>query len=184
MSTWKNFPDKKHEKSHEDKNGKKIVTSPRNKRTDFNSIVRYILFMYDRKSPFHKKYQNLAQKRANAIQVSGIKEELVNHDEVIEMIIEFLSYQNDKLWAIICTNENLFLEYMTVLNTNLDNFNSDKDIVGTLKMKEDVRKFLESLRLSLDAQYEEFYSGDKDLKEKVEKTRRLRPETVSMKLSK
>lgn len=182
IPTWGKYPNSEY-KIVETIDGKKIVKVPQNKREDFNPIVRYILFMYDKKSPLHKKFLNISSKKANAIELSGIKEELIENDEVIDMIVEFLAYQNDKLWAVICTNENLFLEYMAVLNTRLDNFNTDKDIVGTLKIKEEVRKYLDSLRLSLDAQYEEFYSGDKDLKEKVEKTRRLRPETVSMKLS-
>lgn len=178
IPSWKNYPDKKHEIIED---GKIVVK--RNKKSDFNSIIRYILFVYDKKSPFHKKFNNISAKKQNAINFSGINESLLKHDEVIEMIIDFLLYQNDKLWSVICTNENLFTEYMTVLNTKLENFNSDKDIVETLTKKEKVRGFFEKLCSDLDVQYDTFYNGDKDLQEDTQKKRRLTPETVSRKLS-
>ena len=179
MNVWKNYPDKKYKVAEE---GKPIVHT--NKRTDFNPIVRYIMYMYDKNSPFHKRFSNIDLRKTNALSESGMDEELLSSEEVVDMIVSFLVYQRDKLWSVICTNENLFIEYLSVLNTKFEKFNSDKDIVTTLKVKEEVRKFLDSLRINLEAQYEEFYNGDKNLKEVVEKKVRFTPETVSSKLSK
>jgi hypothetical protein len=178
IPAWKNFPDKKYEVIED---GKVIVKA--NKKSDFNSIVRYISFFYDKKSPFHKNFNNIAVKKQKAIEFSGIDEKLLKHDEIIEMIVGFLLHQNNKLWAVIMTNENLFLEYMQVLNTKLENFNSDKDIVETLTKKEKVRGFFETLCSDLDVQYNRFYNGDKDLQEEIQKKKRFTPESISKKLS-
>lgn len=177
IESWKNFPDKKYRIV-----GEVELMAKGNKKEDFNSIVRYILFLYDKKSPFHKKFNSIETKKANAILYSGIKEELIEHDEVIDMIVSFLVYQNSKLWSVIMTNERLFIEYLTILNTKLENFNSDKDIVETLTKKEKVRGFLETLCNDLDSQYERLYGGDKELMENTQKKVRLSPETVSKKL--
>lgn len=131
----------------------------------------------------HKQFNSIAAKKASAISLSGINEELIDHDEIVSMIVSFLVFQNDKLWTVICTNERLFIEYAGILNTKLENFSSDKDIVTTLTLKEKVRGFLEALCNDLDAQYDRLYAGDKDLKEEVQKVRKLSPESVSKRLS-
>jgi len=178
IESWKNFPDKKYEIEESG-----VIVAKRNKKTDFNAIARYILFLFDKKSPLHKQFNNAVTKKANAISLSGIDEKLLEHDEVIDMIVSFLVYQNDKLFSVICTNERLFAEYMQILNTRLENFNSDKDIVETLTKKEKVRGFLETLCNDLERQYDKFYSGDKDLMEVAEKKTRITPESISKRLS-
>lgn len=178
IESWKNFPDQKYEVVEDGR-----AVGKRNKKSDFNSIIRYILFLYDKRSPFHKKFNSIETKKANAIIHSGIDEKLIEHDEIISMIVSFLVHQNDKLFSVICTNERLFSEYMQILNTRLENFNNDKDIVETLTKKEKVRGFLETLCNDLERQYDKFYGGDKQLLENVEKKVRLSPESISKRLS-
>jgi len=178
IESWKNFPDKKYEIEESG-----VIIAKKNKKADFNAIARYILFLYDRKSPFHKKFNSIVTKKANAILHSGIDEKLIEHDEVIDMMVSFLVYQDSKLWGLIATNENLYIEYMQILNTRMEKFSSDKDLVTTLTLKEKVRGFLETLCNDLDAQYDRLYGGDKDLMEEVQKKRKLSPESISKRLS-
>lgn len=175
MLSWKKYPDIKYQIKTDD--GK--IIQKQNKRDLFNSIVKYILFVYDKNSPFHKRFPSLTRRREEAIIQSGMPEELMTHDEIVSMIIDFLVYINDKLWSVICTNENLFVEYMSILNSDLDNFNSDKDLVSTIQAKEKVRESLEKVMNSLEAYYDKFYNGDKDLQEIVSKKPRLTPEKMS-----
>ena len=108
---------------------------------DFNGKVLYILFMYDKKSPFIKKFPDLETRRKNAINESGIEESIVTEmtDKLfVSMISEFLRYQNDRLWALICMNESIFLQYSNILMQTTDDVRGDKDLVQTIKLKEDV----------------------------------------------
>ncbi len=173
IPSWKEYPSKKYD--HEDDSGKKVKN--KNPRNAFNGIVLYIMFLYDKKSPFHKKYQDLKKKRDEAIKESGISVD-VNNEEVLDMTVDFLMYQNDKMWTEICVHESLFSEYTGILLKPM-NESKDKDLIAATNAKQKTREEFSSIRVKLDSLYLEFFGGDKDLLEKAQKTSRFKPESIS-----
>jgi len=175
MPSWDKYPNKAFQEK--DKDGKIIKSS--NKRADFNAIVEYILLAYDKKSPLIAKFQSFEKRRDVALSESKMPKDLLNHDEITAMIVDFLMYQNDKLWTLIVTNENIFIEYIHVLNTKTSDL-SDKDVAQTLTNREKIREYLGKITTDLELLYEKFYNGDRDLQEVVEKKRvRFTPEGIA-----
>lgn len=151
----------------------------------FNSKVFYILFMYDKSSPFLKKFSDLEIRRQKSIEESGVNKELVTEmtdPDFVNMVVEFLRFQNDRLWFIICQNESIFMQYSTILMQNSFEVKDDRDMVTVLTLKEKVRENIMKVDADLTMLYEKFYNGDKVLEEKSAETVRFTPESVAKKL--
>jgi hypothetical protein len=158
---------------------------------NFDTALRYIVFLYDKTSPLVKKHQNFEERKKSAMNLacwgevseSWIEEVLNNREEkVVEMIIEFLKYQDDKLWSSIITNEELFLEYTKTLFKPIELISSDKDLIQATTIKEKIRESQSKVRVELKGLYEEFYNGDKKLDEAV-KVKKFSPEYLARKIS-
>jgi hypothetical protein len=174
IPSWKDYPSKKY--SWTDDKGKKHPN--RNPRNAFNKIAMYILFLYDKNSPFHKKHQDIKKKKEMAILESGISPELVDNEEVLEMTVDFLMFQNDKLWTEIVVHESLFSEYTGILLKPM-NEAKDKDLVAATNAKQKTREEFSNVRVHLEKLYNEFYLGDKEVLEKANKNSKLSPESIS-----
>lgn len=153
-----------------------------------DTAIRYIVLLYDRTSPLVKKHQNFEERKKAAMDYASsfgdISEEWIDNvlsnrdDKVIEMIIDFLKIQDDKLWSSIITNEELFLEYTKTLFKPIELINSDKDLIQATTVKEKIREAQSKVRQELKALYEEFYNGDKKLEE-VAKGKKFSPEYLA-----
>ncbi len=172
IPSWKDYPSKKYD--YEDDSGKKVRN--KNPRNAFNGIVLYIVFLYDKKSPFHKKFQDTKKKKEEVIRESGISVDIDN-EEVLDMSVDFLMYQNDKLWTEICVHESLFAEYTGILLKPM-NESKDKDLIAATNAKQKTREEFSSIRVKLESLYLEFFGGDKELLEKAQKTSRFKPENI------
>lgn len=185
IPSWKDYPSKQFDKKDDD--GKTIRN--KNKREHFNSIVLYIIFVFDKKSPFHLKYRDIKKKKEIAAQEAslpekdGFDEQVLNNEneEVLKMTVDFLTFQNDKMWTEIAVYESLFSEYAGLLFKPI-NESKDKDLVAATNSKAKIREEFSSVRLQLDRLYMEFYGNDTSLLDKAQKTTRFSPESVSKKL--
>lgn len=153
-----------------------------------DTAIRYVVFLYDRTSPLIKKHANFEERKKNAMMHASsfgevseqwMKDVLENRDEkVVEIILDFLKAQDDKLWLSIMTHEELFLEYTKTLFKPIEMIGSDKDLVQATTVKEKIREAQSKVRMELKALYEEFYNGDKKLEESV-KGKKFSPEYLA-----
>lgn len=152
-----------------------------------DTAIRYITFLYDVTSPLIKKYPNFEERKRAAMDYSiegevseSWMEDVLNNrdDRVLEMIIDFLKIQDDKLWSSIVTNEELFLEYTKTLFKPIEMISSDKDLIQATTIKEKIREAQAKVRMELKVLYEEFYNGDKKLEESV-KGKKFSPEYLA-----
>lgn len=167
---------------------------------NFNEIALYILFMYQKDSPLVKKFSDVKKRREEAIKESGLDGELAESlqlmcidpgekdkpnplkktfDQIIKMIVDFLMYQGDVDWSLICILESLFVEYSTILITGISNVNNDKDLVAATNAKKVTREELMRVKDDLKQLKNEFYNGDMDLADVAEKKLRWTPEGIS-----
>jgi len=179
-------------------NIKSFKEFPPNK--DFNEILLYILFMYQKDSPLVKKYtSDLKKRREEAVKESGLEggmaecltlmtvepgEDSENplkktFDKVVKMILEFLMYQGDLDWANICVFESLFLEYSTILLTGISNVKNDKDLVAATNAKKITMEEYMKVSEALKETKNRFYNGDSDLQNVAEKKMRFTPEAIA-----
>lgn len=183
IPSWEAYPSKAFDKK--DDEGK--VIRNKNKREDFNGIVLYIIFMFDKRSSFNSKFLDVEKKRIAAIHEAQLSDSLTSNvllndnEEIIAMIVDFLKYQNSKLWTEICVYESLFFEYANLLFKGI-NESRDKDLVSATNAKAKIREEFSSVRVQLDKLYEKFYNGDKVLEEKATEVVRFSPESVAKKL--
>jgi hypothetical protein len=149
----------------------------------FNEIVRFILYLYDKGSAFKEKFKDFDARKKQAIIEAGAEGLGLEDysDQIVEMVSDFLRYQNDKLWTLICINEAVFQEYSEILITKLDKVNNDKDLITAVTTKEKVREYLDKTRSDLEAYLLEFYAEDKQAEEKHQKMVRFSPESISKK---
>lgn len=156
-----------------------------------DTAIRYVVFLYDRSSPLIKKHANFEERKKSAmmhassfgdVSESWSKDVIENKDEkVVEIILDFLKVQDDKLWLSIITHEELFLEYTKTLFKPIEMIGSDKDLVQATTVKEKIREAQSKVRMELKALYEEFYNGDKKLEEAV-KGKKFSPEYLAKKV--
>jgi hypothetical protein len=156
----------------------------------FDTVLRYIMFLYDKDTPFTKKFPNFEERKRQAIieacwgEVPGTVLDTImnNKDEaVVDMIVEFLRIQDDKLWSTIITHEELFLEYTRTLFKPIEMFSSDKDLIMATTTKEKIREAQGKVRVELKALYDEFYKGDVKLEEAV-RGKKFSPEYMAKKV--
>ena len=155
-------------------------------------ILVYIMLLYDRKAymqgtPLQQKYTDIQKRREMAVTESGISEEdfakIKEGDKVyMKMILDFLKYQNSRLWSLIVATENSFLEYLDTLMSKQTAFNNDKDLISAIANKEKVREFLSKVVDDLDRLYDKFYNGDKEIEEVANKRIKLSPESLANRL--
>jgi len=167
---------------------------------NFDEIALYIMFMYQKDSPLVKKFSDVTKRREEAIKESGISGQMAESlkymsidpgekdkpnplkktfDQIIKMIVDFLMYQNDVDWSVICLLESLFVEYSTILITGISNVNNDKDLVAATNAKKVTREELMRVKDDLKQLKNEFYNGDTELIDVVEKKIRFTPEGIS-----
>jgi hypothetical protein len=152
------------------------------KKRDFNSVVGYILFMYDKGSGFINKYHDVKKRREAAIEYSGIKkpEDLLNDKVFLTMINDFLLYQNDILWHTICIHEHLYIEHsMLLMSAVLEE--RDKDLISATKVKEEVRQNYKKIISDLEEFKKKFYQDDKEVETEINNMR-FSPESISKKI--
>jgi hypothetical protein len=171
---------------------------PQNK--NFTELSRYIQFMYQKNSPLVPKFRDVKKRREVAIEESGLKGKIAEcvllmtdvsdsdkdpykFSMVVDMILGFLMFQNDKLWTRICIHESLFLEYSKILMTGIKTVNSDKDLVAATNAKKVTRSEFNDVGIELEALYEKFFNGDKEIVEKIKEDYRFTPENISRKIS-
>ncbi|HQW95443.1 MAG TPA: hypothetical protein PLU58_06555 [Saprospiraceae bacterium] len=135
--------------------------------TDIDMVIRYIVFCYDKGSPFHK-FDNLGQKKAHAAIEAGFNytdekfephiEQMLNGEvlEVNKMIIRYCRMQSSRLYSLIVSGNEAFYDATSKL---LDNAPSD-DILKDTKTKMEIFDKAKANASSLDQMSRELLSGD------------------------
>lgn len=167
------------------------ISWKKSKAKHFDVALRYIMFLYDSKSPFTKKFPNFEERKKQAmIEASSwgevnegwMQDVIENKDEkVLDIIVDFLKIQNDKVWSSIVSDEELFLEYTRTLMKPIESITSDKDLIQATTIKGKIREERAKVLVELEGLYEKFYNKDKDLEEVV-KGKKMSPEFMARKV--
>jgi hypothetical protein len=147
------------------------------KADDRDELIRYIVLMYDKKSPIIATNRNPEAKHLEAVRLSKLNRVGDFSDEIMDMVIEFLKDQNDLWWALIVSNEATFWDYQRMIAQPIEQFDGDKDRLGATSLKTKLLIDSEQIANRLEAYYPKVFIEQRII-EKA-KSRQLTPETIA-----
>lgn len=99
-------------------------------------------------------------------------------EEMLDVVLRLVVYQNNRLWAMIITNEQAFYEYQRRVMAEIGG-DADKDALSAITIKTKIMEAMDDIDKRLDGYYKRLTSGDTDLEEVITKRKRLRPEEIA-----
>lgn len=171
-------------------------------------MLRYVLLMYDITSPLKDAYPELSARKTWAATMAGYKENeeieflksftketktpvyddkgklkyhnksIELHEPLLEAVQKLIIYQNNRLWAMIVTNEQAFYEYQRRVMAEVGG-DADKDALSAITVKTKIMESMDDIDKRLDGYYKRLTSGDGELEETLTKRKRLRPEDIA-----
>ena len=159
-------------------------------------MMRYVLLMYDMKSPLREFYPELDKRKQFAASMAGydidtedvtslfdfkIKQddEEVAYDELLNLIIKYLKYQNNYVWSMIVSNEQAFYEFNKRVMIPVDGAR-DKDILQAVDIKNKLMDAQDVIVQRLQKYLRELTGEDEKLEQTITKRKRLRPENIDV----
>jgi hypothetical protein len=132
-----------------------------------------------------KHYPELNQRKKECSNLSGLVKneniESVMMDMESELFVfsidEFLKYQNNRVWSMIVSNEEVFYEYQSKLLIKTEE-ERDKDLLQALQIKSKIMNDMDEINKRLEAYYDKLYQGDQELAAKVV-VKNITPEDIA-----
>jgi hypothetical protein len=159
-----------------------------NKRADLDKLVRFIMVMYDKKSPIIRLITNIDQRKKEAAIVAGYDlkhdapalEDLFSFaDKDLQILaLQFLKDQNDMYWSMIVSNEQTFWEFQKALNQSINNYKDDKQKMDALNVKSKLMEECDKITERVETYYHKVF-GDGDAQVKAKQLRGFSPEAIA-----
>ena len=170
------------------------------KRIDFERLMRYIMFCYDKNTQLVQEFQHdLADRKSEAAKDAGFERKDgkwgskiqdvmdIKDEEVTAAIMQFLKMQKSHVWTEIMICEQELFDYRVLRFTPVgkgkgEGALDDKDVIDSTVKKD---KLMESCNLrmrELERLYEQFFGDNKDL-QAAEFEEQIKPETAERILS-
>jgi hypothetical protein len=188
--------DREYSKIEFDPTVKKSLTTAYPKLKDIvgsgdDKMLRYVILMYDVNSPLRHHYPELGKRKEFAASMAGydlMKDDVTGlfdfkindepHEELLDMIIRYLKYQNNWVWSMIVSNEQAFYEYNRRVMMPVEG-NRDKDILQAISIKTQIMNSQDDIYQRLQKYYRDLSGGDTNLEEAITIRKRLRPEEIA-----
>lgn len=154
--------------------------------SEIENICRYIIMMYDPKSPLVKNERDLTSRKVKAAELSnlGTDQELLiriyscEHPLIVPISVGYLRfYAKSREYAAIVATEAKYWESIAGIMTPVDG-KSDKDRLQAIQVKSALSDEVEKDILRL-ADYESKYFGLDELLEEATKKQRISPESIA-----
>lgn len=142
-------------------------------------LLRYILALYDPKSPVVKDNPDLTQRKIEAAKLAGyniVKDEkkletiyACDSDYMVSIIVLFLrTIVKSRVWASIQADEQVFWEFIARLYKPISE-ESDKDDINAGEKKIKLSQGKETISVQIESNWGKLLGDDDDLKKKVKK---------------
>lgn len=155
-----------------------------------DKMARYVLLMYDLNSPLKSHYPELDKRKQFAANLSGydkgnleslfdfrvkVGDDYEPNEVLLDIITNYLKYQNNMVWYMIVSNEQAFYEYNRRVMMPVDGVR-DKDILQAVEIKTKIMQSMDDIFNRLQRYTKELSGGDDVLNDLISKKRRVRPE--------
>lgn len=151
---------------------------------NLDTIIRYILMIYDPKSPLVLNERDLNYRKGLAIELVKLEDEIISesvinstHKYCPALTIKYLTrFARSKEWAAICAFESSFWESIKEVIEPISGKNS-REKLDSVQKKAAIKEEIEKDIKRLDQLYRTFFGEDEDLLNKNK--RRLTPELIA-----
>jgi hypothetical protein len=138
-------------------------------RKDKDSVIRYIVLLYDKNSPLVKRFSNLDTRKREASVIAGFNPEDPSlkaykdfqDQEFADMVVEFLIYQNNYIWTMLVSNEQTFYEFQKTLLQESSMIRNDKDKINAIASKSKLMEESDKIVERINAYYKQIFVEDK-----------------------
>ena len=154
-------------------------------KNEAENILRYIIVMYDPKSPVTRAEKDLMKRKELAATVSGLKDTddyleqifSCSHPLIVPLAVSYLmDFVKSKEWAAICAFESTFWESIKKLMEPINGKDSKAELESVEK-KSKIKNEVDADILRLEQYYLKFFGDDKALEEKAKP--KLTPEGMA-----
>ena len=170
-------------------------------------MAKYILLMYDEKSPMKEYYPDLEKRKDFCADIAGydsVKDETVIKslksmtkerkipvgdaedqkfktvvdiwDEFVDAVLNYVTHQNSRLWAMIVTNEQAFYEYQRRVMAEVDG-GAGKNSLDAINMKTKLLEAMDDIDKRLESYYSKISGGDQSMEDMASRRRRTSAES-------
>ena len=142
---------------------------------DKENLVRYIILVYHKKSPFVSNVADVIDRKVQALGYLGVKRNkegkfskeiddiiFVRNEALAYITIHFIKYENDRMWAKYCVNSELYWRAMFLTMKEGDTSGS-KGADEILKIQLENKKKLSDIEREMEAQESTIFADDKDV---------------------
>lgn len=155
-----------------------------------DKLVRYILALYDPKSPLIKGESNLLRRKELAAMIAGFDvdkdEDMLEivydckYEHIVLMIQNFLRYFVKSMeWAMLVSYEASFWEFQSRLMQPIERGDKDKELMTAVGNKTKLADDIRGLYDKFESAKERFYGNDTVLIKGADKITRYTPEGVA-----
>lgn len=138
--------------------------------TGNDEIIRYVIMMYDQKSPLLEEERDLNRRRVIAVEMSGCQaEELAIEEPLHEAIIEYLQFIGVMTWAAACAATYRFWEAIRIQLQPIRGV-TDKEQLEAAQKKNVLADSIDDCMKRIDAYAKELAGGDEKVEKKVKKS--------------
>jgi hypothetical protein len=153
-------------------------------------MIRYVLALYDPKSPIIKDYPDLNTRKTAAAEIAGYNLEkdtdvlqviyTCNSEYLVEFIVTYLrQIVQSRSWASITADEQTYWEFIQRMMLSINRTNKDKDDVSAVALKTKLGEDKENIAERLERNWNRFLGDDEELKKKIQKAKGWSPEEMA-----
>jgi len=152
---------------------------------DVDALLRFIIMVYDPKSPLIANEKDINYRKGVAGELAGMDDPDIletictaTHAYSSDLTIKYLMrFAKSKEWAAICAFESSFWESIKEVMKPISGKNS-KEVLDSVQKKSAIKEEIEKDILRLDKLYRTFFGDDDDLQNRTK--RRLTPELMAV----
>lgn len=143
------------------------------RRVDMDSLICYIVFMYDINSPMRKFFSDIDERKKECAVLAGYDLQAdkarvgrlfdFTDKNITEMTTSFLKYQNNKAWAVLQSNEEVLWQYHHELLSPIINFKQDKEKLQALEIKSKLMNECDAIIKRIEMYEDKIFGGDQRL---------------------
>jgi hypothetical protein len=144
------------------------------------AIIKYVILLYDSKSPLRLKIPLLLDRKKECAELVGLKanEQIfdLSHPNIVGYVNAYLRYQQSKVWSILAANEEVLWQYQQELLNPIKDFKNDKDKLQALEIKSKLMGECDAIIKRIEAYEEKLFGDNSDKKDKILS---MTPEVIS-----
>lgn len=158
------------------------------RRKDLEELIKYVVLMYDINSPMRKFFNDVDERKRECAVLAGYSFETdgtrlkkifdFTDKNIMDLVTNYLKYQNNKVWAILQSNEEVLWQYNQELLNPITNFKLDKEKLQALDIKSKLMNECDNIIKRIEEYEQKIFGGDQQLIEAA-KSSPTSPESIA-----